>query len=355
MTGIRVSADRLTGLGTRILESAGVPADDARLVADSLVTADLWGHASHGMLRLGWYLARLRSSAMHPVTRAETVVDGGAVAVIDGHDGIGQVITHHACRDAVARAGRHGIGAVAVRQSNHFGTAAYWTRTMAAAGCVGILTTNGSPAMAPLGGRKKTVGANPWSIATPGGSHGPVVLDIANTQVARGKIYAARQRGEPIPAGWALDAEGVPTTDPRAAIDGILAPMAGHKGYAISFLMDVLSGVLTGSSYGTGVAGPYEPDRRSGCGHLVLALRIDAIIDPTEFDRRIDDLIRTTKSVPLAPGATEIFYPGEIEARAEAAGRRDGVLLAGNTVEDLRELASSCGVPFDLEPVEGIA
>jgi LDH2 family malate/lactate/ureidoglycolate dehydrogenase len=219
---------------------------------------------------------------------------------------------------------------------------------MAAAGCVGILTTNGSPAMAPWGGREKTVGANPWSIATPGGSHGPVVLDIANTGIARGKIYAALQRGEPIPDSWALDAEGAATTDPRTAIEGLLLPMAGHKGYGISFMMDVLSGVLTGSSYATGINGPYVPDRRSGCGHLVLALRIDTLIDRADFDRRIDDLIELTKAVPLAQGATEIFYPGEIENRAEEQGRRTGVVLPAKTVDELRALGRECGLAADL-------
>lgn len=343
----RLAPDALVAFGADVLQAVGVPDADARLVADSLVTADLWGHPSHGMLRLGWYVARLRSGVMRPVP-AEVVVDSGAVAVLDGRDGVGQVVTDTACTEAVRRARDHGIGVVAVRNSNHFGTAAYWTRRIAAQGCVGILTTNGSPAMAPWGGREKTVGANPWSIATPGGSHGPVVLDIANTGVARGKIYAALQRGEQIPESWAIDADGAPTTDPRAAIDGILAPMAGHKGYGISFMMDVLSGVLTGSSYATGVTGPYVPDRRSGCGHLVLALRVAAVIDPAEFDRRIDDLIGLTKAVPLARDAREIFYPGEIEDRAEATGRREGVVLPDKTVAELRDLAASCGVPSDL-------
>ncbi|MEV6811850.1 Ldh family oxidoreductase [Micromonospora sp. NPDC051296] len=348
MTATPIDADRLAAFGTRILTSVGVPEVDARLVSDSLVTADLWGHASHGMLRLPWYIARLRAGTTRPVTRPETVVDSGAVAVIDGHDGIGQVIADQACREAVERAGRHGVAAVAVRNSNHFGTAAYWTRRMADAGCVGILTTNGSPAMAPWGGREKTVGANPWSIATPGGSDGPLVLDIANTAVARGKIYAARQRGEAIPADWAIGPDGLPVTDPQVAVDGILAPMAGHKGYAISFMMDILSGVLTGSSYATDVTGPYVPDRRSGCGHLVLALRVDAVLDLETFRRRVDDLVTTTKRVPLAANATEIYYPGEIEERAEAHGRSTGLLLPEQTLEDLRGLADSCGVPFDV-------
>jgi len=342
----------LVGFGSDILVALGVPADDARLVADSLVTADLWGHPSHGMLRLDWYAARIRSGVMNPVTATETVMDGGAVLVLDGRDGVGQIVADRACRLAAERAKEHGVGVVAVRNSNHFGTAAYWTRRIAAAGCIGILTTNGSPAMAPWGGMAKTVGANPWSIATPGGSHGPLVLDIANTGVARGKIYAALQRGEDIPSGWAIDAQGLPTTDPTAAIDGILLPMAGHKGYGISFMMDVLSGVLTGSSYATGIVGPYVPDQRSGCGHLVMALRIDALIDPADFDRRIDDLITTTKAVPLAPGVTEVFYPGEIENRAETTGRASGVLLPEKTIAELRAIGDTLGVTLKLEPAE---
>jgi len=345
----RIGAPVLTEFGTRVLCAFGVPEPDARLVSDSLVTADSWGHASHGMLRLPWYCDRLRSGAMKPVTEPTTVIDGGAFKVVDGNDGIGQVITNLACSDAVRIAGIHGVGVVAVRNSNHFGTAAYWTRRMTEAGCVGILTTNSSPAMAPWGGNEKTVGANPWSIATPGGTHPPVVLDISNTSVARGKIYSALEKGQHIPLGWAIDKAGRPTTDPRSALEGIMLPVGEHKGYGISFMMDILSGVLTGSSYSTGVVGPYVPDQRSGCGQLVIALSIDAMLGNETFSSRIDDLIQTTKAVPLADGASEIFYPGEIESRAEAASRIQGVALPDKTFEDLRALASSCGVDFDLD------
>jgi LDH2 family malate/lactate/ureidoglycolate dehydrogenase len=337
----------VAAFGAQVLASYGVPDADADLVADSLVVADMWGHPSHGMLRLPWYADRLESGVMSPRSAPETVSDLGAVAVLDGRDGVGQVVTDIACGEAVGRAKDHGVGVVAVRDSNHFGTAAYWTRRMAQAGCVGILTTNGSPAMAPWGGTEKTVGANPWSIAAPGGSHPPVVLDIANTSVARGKIYAAAERGDRIPEGWAIDSIGVPTTDPRAAIAGLLAPMGGHKGYAISFMMDVLSGVLTGAGYATDISGPYVPDRRSRCGHLVIALRVDAFLPPEEFAARIDHLIDTTKNVPLAAGVDEVFYPGEIEARAELDARAAGaVLLPGKTVSDLRDLGARRGVAF---------
>ncbi|SEB68152.1 Malate/lactate/ureidoglycolate dehydrogenase, LDH2 family [Paramicrobacterium humi] len=351
MPGVVVDGTRLTGFGARVLEAHGVPANDARLVSESLVAADSWGHPSHGMLRLEWYVARLRSGAMSAVTEVATLVDSGAIAVVDGQDGIGQVITNTACESAVARASAHGIGAVAVRNSNHFGTAAYWTRRMAEAGFIGILTTNGSPAMAPWGGKEKTVGANPWSIATPGGENGPLVLDIANTSVARGKIYAAKQRGEDIPADWAIDAQGRPTTDAQAAIEGILAPVGGHKGYGISFMMDVLSGVLTGSRFSTGVVGPYVPDERSGCGHLVIALDVSAFMGLDEFRARVAELIAQTKSVPRAAGVAEIFVPGEIEARAEERSRTVGVTLPQKTADDLARLARECGVtaPWERE------
>lgn len=348
MSDRTVLVTQMTGLGAAILEAHGVPAADARLVAESLIVADAWGHSSHGMLRLPWYVARLKSGAMNAETRESVVVDVGALAVIDGNDGIGQIVIERACGSAVARARQYGVGVVGVRNSNHFGTAAYWTRRMADDGMVGILTTNGSPAMAPWGGREKTVGANPWSIATPSGS-GTVVLDIANIVVARGKIYSALQKGEQIPENWALDANGAPTVDPEAAIDGVLLPMANHKGYGISFMMDVLSGVLTGSGFGTDVIGPYVPDQRSGCGHLVFALDIETMIGREAFNERIDELINVTKSVPLAERASEIYVPGEIENRALARALQEGVLLPAKTLDELRELAVEAEVRFDLD------
>ena len=327
-----------------------MPQDDARIVADTLVQADLWGHQSHGVLRLSWYLARLKSGVCTPVASPKYVVDAGGIAVIDGGDAMGQVLTLHAMNDAIGRAKTHGIAAVALRNSNHFGTALYYTLTAARAGCVAFLSTNASPAMAPWGGRKKTVGTNPWSWAAPAGKYPPMVLDIANTGVARGKIYLAKQKGLPIPEGWAIDADGVATTDPAAAIDGIILPMAGHKGYAIAAMMDMLSGVLTGSKFGSGVAGPYQTDRRSGAGQMMIVLDIAKLQPLAEFNARMEQLIGELKSVPLAQGHDEIFYPGELEARSEAKNRRDGLLLPEDTLADLAKVAAEMKVPLELYP-----
>lgn len=321
-----------------------MPPSDARLVADTLVQADLWGHQSHGVLRLPWYLGRLKAGVCNPVAAPVFVVDAGAVAVIDGGDAMGQVLTDHAIRDAIRRAKAHGIAAVAVRNSNHFGTALYYTLMAARAGCVAFLSTNASPAMAPWGGRTKTVGTNPWSWAAPAGKYDPMVLDIANTGVARGKIYLARQKGQQIPEGWAIDANGAPTTDPSAAIDGIILPMAGHKGYAIAAMMDMLSGVLSGSAFGSGVAGPYQTERRSGAGHFAIVLDISAFQPLTTFERSMETMIEELKAVPLAVGHDEIFYPGEIEARNDARNRRDGLTMPDDTVRDLERVAADYGI-----------
>ena len=178
---IRVKPDELVEFVAAIYRSSGVPDGDARLVAELMVQADLWGHQSHGVLRTGWCLARLKSGVMTAITRPETVVDAGAVAVIDAREGVGQVVTMHAAREAIRRAHVHGIGSVAVRNSNHFGTCMYYTRAGAEAGCVMLLTTNGGPAMAPWGGRKKIIGTNPWSLAVPAGRHPPFAMDMANT------------------------------------------------------------------------------------------------------------------------------------------------------------------------------
>lgn len=339
MTISSIASERLVEFGTAVYAGAGMPLPDARLLADTLVQADLWGHQSHGVLRLGWYLARLQSGVMRAVSRPQLIMDGGAIALIDAGDGVGQVVCAKLVQEAVARAKVHGIGAIGVRNSNHFGTAMYFTRMAANQGCIGFLSTNSSPAIAPWGGRKKALGSNPWSIAAPAGKHAPMMLDIANARVARGKVYLARREGVPIPLGWALNADGEPTTDPVEAINGVFLPMAEHKGYAIAVMMDVLSGVLTGSTFSGGVKGPYVADSRSGAGHMMIAIDISKFMALAEFNARMERLISDLKAVPLAKGFDAIYYPGEIEAQKDALNRREGLRLPEETVAELRRIA----------------
>ena len=341
---------RLEACVASFYRAHGVPDADARLVANTLVQADLWGHQSHGVLRTSWYIERLRHGVMSPVTAIDVVRDKGCLAVIDGKEGVGQVVIDHATRLAIAKAKAFGIGSVAVRNSNHFGTLMYFTRLAALEGCIAFLTTNGGKAMAPWGGAKnKIIGTNPWSWAAPGGKYPPLLLDMANTGVARGKIYLARQRHERIPFGWALDAEGAPTDDPTKAIDGIILPMAEHKGYAIAALMDVLSGVLSGSAFLSAVNGPYHYDKHSGCGHFITVYNVEDFIDPHAYDQRIEAFVEEMKSQPLAQGVSEIFLPGEMEARANERQSVEGIALPADTWAELVKLASETGTTSALE------
>jgi LDH2 family malate/lactate/ureidoglycolate dehydrogenase len=220
----------------------------------------------------------------------------------------------------------------------------YYTLMGARDGCVMFLTTNGGPAMAPWGGRRKIIGTNPWSVAAPAGNRAPFVVDMAQTGVARGKIYLARNRRAPIPLGWAINARGEPTTDPQEAIDGIILPMAEHKGYAIAAMVDLLSGVLTGSGFLSGVHSPYRTAEKSNCGHLLIAINIEAFQPLAAFNARMEQFVEEIKAVPLAQGFDEIHYPGEIEARNDTRNRREGLRFPDETLEDLARIARESGL-----------
>ncbi|ALM81778.1 Ldh family oxidoreductase [Bordetella sp. N] len=344
--GPALDPDALRAFAAAVYRSADVPEQDAQLAADTLVQADLWGHQSHGMLRLGWYYARLRSGAMKARTECRIAVDGGAVAVLDGADGIGQVVARRATDEAVQRARKHGVAVVSVRNSNHFGTCMYYTRIGAQAGCVMMLMSNAGPNMAPWGGLKKKIGTNPWSLAAPAGARPPIVMDMANSGVARGKIYLANNRHESIPSHWAIDKHGNPTTDPAAALEGFILPMAGHKGYVMGVMIDVLSGVLSGSEFLDGVHGPYDPVNRSGAGHFMLAVNVAALMPIEEFNARMDAYIASLKDVPVAPGHEQVWYPGEMEAQADQRNRAAGLYLAQETLADLARVGAEAGVPW---------
>lgn len=348
MTNYRCHHDALKNFASLVYQQYGVPGIDADILADTLIQADLWGHQSHGMLRLSWYAERLKKGTMKSETKISYVSDFGAIGVLDANEGIGQVIAMAAMKEAIKRAEKFGIGAVAVRNSNHFGTCMYFTRQAVEHHCIGFLTTNGGPAIAPWGGMKKTIGTNPWSYASPAGKYAPLILDIANTAVARGKIYLAKNRHEQIPLGWALNSKGEPTTDPQEAIDGIILPMAGHKGYAISTMMDVLSGVLSGSCWGERVHSPYRYDKKSGAGHFMMAIKIETFRKIEEFNEEIEQMIESIRATPKIPGTEQIFYPGELESINERNNRREGIYYPLETINDLRKIAKELNLISEL-------
>ncbi len=340
----QIDPERLQSFITDIYRAMNMPAEKAAHLADTLVKADLWGHSSHGVMRTFWYGARIASGATRLDTEPRIITDTGPLLALDGGDGIGQWVTQQAVDLAAERARRFGIAAVSIRNSGHFGTAMYFTRQLAMQNMIGFLATNASPAIPPTGGREKLIGNNPQSWAAPTGLATPYLLDFAHSAVARGKIYLAREKGEAIPIGWALDKAGRPTTDPSEAIAGTLLPMAGHKGAGLSAMMDVLSGLLSGSEYGGGVTGPYIADRRSGAGHFLMAIDIASLRPLDGFLADMQAMLAGWKASAPQDGVTEIMFPGEPEFRHEMDARATGLTLPDDVVANLVSKAADLGI-----------
>jgi LDH2 family malate/lactate/ureidoglycolate dehydrogenase len=337
-SSIRVDWQDLRRFCSDVLAGAGLPRAEADIVADSLVHANLAGLPSHGVSRLNDYLIRLDKGLIEKETRVEIVKETPTTALLDANNGWGQVASEEAVKVAVSKAREYGSAWIGVRNSNHYGTAGYWTTKIAAEGMVGISCTNGSPVMAAFGSRQPSLGTNPISIAVPSRSGRPMVLDMSTSAQARGKILLAVKNGDPIPEGWAITRDGRPTTDAKEAWEGSILPMAGPKGSGLAIMIDVLSGVLTGARFGGHVPRMYDDPAPQELGHMFAALDIEAMMPLGEFLSQMEEKERETRESPPAAGFDEVLMPGDLEYRKADEHRRGGVPL---TEEIYRELVST--------------
>jgi L-2-hydroxycarboxylate dehydrogenase (NAD+) len=345
--GVVLTHDRLENWAGRIFSANGLPIEDAATAAHALVKANLRGVDSHGVARIPMYCRRLRRGLAKacPDIKVERVAP--AVAQVDGDDGLGLVVGKRAMAEAVAMARQSGIGLAGVHRSGHYGMAALYILQAIAADCIGLAFTNASPAMPPWGGRNPLLGTNPMAAGVPTAQGPPFVMDMACSIVARGKLKFAAQRGEPIPPGLALDKHGRPTTDGQAAFEGVVLPMGGVKGAALSMLMDVLSGVFTGAAFGGDVRNPFTGlDGPQGTGHCFIAVDAALFMPLETFTDRMQVLAQRVKSQPTAAGVAEILMPGEPEQRNEARRRAEGVPLSADVVAGLHAEGRRVGVPF---------
>lgn len=299
-----------------LLATANVPPRDAATIARCLVEADLRGVDTHGLMRLPVYLDRARRGLVNPAPRLVVEQRTPVAGALDGQNGYGFVVATHAMAHAIATAKTYGMGIVSVRRSTHFGMAASYVLQAIAAGMMSMVFTNASRAMPPWGGREPLLGTSPFAAGAPGGDLPPFVLDMAPSVAARGKIRKAERRGEPIPLGYALDAEGRPTTDAAAALAGVVLPIGGPKGSGLAMMMDIFSGVVSGAAYGGDVGDQQKTvDRPQNVGHFILAMKPDLFVSEAEYKTRMDTLARRIRAVPRAEGFDEILLPGEREAR----------------------------------------
>lgn len=337
MTTITIGASTLAARVAGIFGALGVPGGDAAIAAGHLVEADLRGVHSHGVIRVPTYVRELRSGKINPVPDVRIVSDHSAQVTVDGDNGLGQVAAHRANEIAIERGLAHGLAAVALRRSNHCGTMAYYTTRALPHGLVGIATTNAGINMTPTGSSQKLVGNNPVSIAVPSRRPWPLVLDMATSLVAGGKLDVAMARGQSIPLGWARDAGGDPTTDPARGRAGSLEPVGGPKGLYLAVMLDILAGVLSGGRFGAGLG-------TAGSAQFFLTLDVRRFLPLDEFLERIDALVDQLHGAARLPGIERITVAGEIEHGLQVARERDGIPLDVPVAEALALVERDLGI-----------
>jgi LDH2 family malate/lactate/ureidoglycolate dehydrogenase len=345
---VRVKSEDLLEFSLNVLESVGVKEKDAEIVAENIVLANLRGVDSHGVVRLTSYVKRVMKKLIDPLGPVETVKNQGCTALIDANNNFGQVAAMHATFLAAEKARKFGLSAVGVRNSNHFGMAAHYALKLTEQKLIGIVVSNGPPTISPWGGKTPMFGTNPICIGFPIDTNDSIILDMAVSTVARGKIRLAALKGEKIPEGWAFDEEGNPTTDPKAAIRGALAPIGGHKGYGLALLADILCGLLMGSAFGRNVKALNDFSGPSGTGFFIEAINVEFFRPYTEYQNSVISYIREIKKCPKRKGVKEIFFPGEIEKREAELRKKLGIPLDGKTLSEIKNLAKELNIPFPL-------
>jgi L-2-hydroxycarboxylate dehydrogenase (NAD+) len=353
-------SEQLREFSARVFIHCGVPEPDAMLAADVLATSDLRGIDSHGVARLHTYFDMLALGRINPRPSVQIVRQTPSTATVDGDNGLGLVVGPQANAIAIEKALSVGSGWVSVCNTNHFGIAGYYPLQALKYDLIGWAMTNSSKLVAPLWGAERMLGTNPIAIAFPGLLEPPIVIDMATSATAYGKIEIAQRKGQPLAAGWAVDRAGEVTLDPGAMIDGgALSALGGdrdhggHKGYCLSAMVDILSSVLSGANWGP-FAPPFalrqeSPSQRvgKGIGHFFGALQIAGFIEPDEFKRQIDHWIRTFRDTKPAPGTAGPLIPGDPERAAEAIRSQQGIPLLSAVVSDLRDIATKTGIIFD--------
>jgi LDH2 family malate/lactate/ureidoglycolate dehydrogenase len=344
MGHITIEPDPLRHFGTALLTAAGVPLETAALVADSLVASNLRAVDSHGVQLLGFYIDQIRAKNFDVHSRGHIASENGGSMTYDSENGIGQ-LTAGICSDhAIRLAHAHGVGIVTARDCNHFGAAAYWAQRISHAGLLSLVVCNASPLVPPWQGKEVRFGTNPICVSVPG-PH-TWLLDMATTTVAMGKIYKASLSGaDQIPAGWAMDSEGVPTTKTSEAMEGgLLMPLGGYKGSGLAFLVEILCAVLSGGAMSTEVGGLRLQGRPMRVSHFFMGIDIARFMPVETFIERMQWLVGTVKQTAPAKGYEEVLVAGEPEWRAEAQRLRDGIPLDSGVWQHLCSAAESLGV-----------
>lgn len=341
---------KLEKIVTEILKSAGAPEEKSKIVAGNLVRSDLRGIRSHGINHLGMYIEFIEKGIINPKSEPKIVRETSSTALIDGKMGFGQVICKEAAELAVEKAKEYGVGTVGVVNCGHIGHLSDYTRMILNKGMIGIIFANCDKGVAPYGGKDIVLGTNPISVAIPAGEEDPIIADFATCVTAGGYIALKLKKGEKMPEGWAIDSSGIPTTNPKDLFKdaslpvkwgenfiGAILPAAGHKGYALALIVDVLSGALTGGRCNGDVI---EGEN----GVFIQTINPEIFVSRDEFEKRVDKLIRACKSSSTRPGFDKVLIPGDPEREAEKKSLKFGIPIDEGLWKELLALGDKYGI-----------
>ncbi|MGX9961840.1 Ldh family oxidoreductase [Roseomonas sp. F4] len=342
MTETTLPEAELLALATQALTQGGMRQDDAALTAQVLVLADLFGVRTHGISRVPQYLDRVVVGGIDAQADIQVARMAPGLSMVDGRNGIGPLIGMRALEAAMTSAREVGIGAAFARGSNHFGPILPYAYLAAEQGFASIIASNATTTIAPWGGKDTRVGNNPMGIGVPNPGGDPIILDIALSVAARAKIRKLLQQGETMPEGWATDADGKPTTDPKKGLEGFLLPVGGHKGYGLAVMVDLLAGLLSGAAYLTHVqAWDKNPGAAQNLGHVFILIDTSKLATPELLRERMNDFVGILHSTPAADPAAPVMAPGDREMASLHRQRRDGVVVATADLEQVRQRAGA--------------
>jgi ureidoglycolate dehydrogenase (NAD+) len=344
---IIIPAGKLIGFGQSILERVGVPADDARKVAEILVESNLRGVDTHGIYLVNLYSKRIEKGLVNPKPNMKFEKVRAATGVLDADTALGQLATLRAMEQAMELARECGTGTVLVKRSTHFGAGAYYTNYAAERGMIGILMSQSETDVVLFGGKKPYLGTNPYSVAIPAGKRPSFLMDMATSEVAFGKVRAAAEAGQTIPSNWAVDENGNPVTDAKLA--KAVTPMSGAKGYAIGLMIELFSSALTGMAYGPGIVRKFDDwEHPQQLGYFVQAIDPSAYCDLEVFGGRVDRVMEEISSQPPAEGNPfgRVLIPGEPESERKEKRLKEGCPVAPVIAVQLKELGDRHGVAW---------
>lgn len=345
-----VPHETLTRFTGDVLHKLGMKKEDAAYAADCLVQTTLWGIDSHGIIRLLIYSERLGNGALNISPDIRVIKEFGAMALMDADACLGYIGAREAMKKAVSLAGKHGVGSVLMRNSNHFGAAGIYAREAAGEGMIALVMSNTPVNMAAPGSKGPVLGNHPIAFAAPLFGEPPMVFDTCMSEVAGGKLLVAKEKGEKIPFGWAVDKDGNPTDDPAAGLAGAFLPLAGHKGYCLALMEEVLTGPLAGGMFMADIGHLFkQPKETCNISHHMLAINPLAMMEKDAWVSSMRELRRRIQETPMREGGARLIFPGEIEEACDAKRRKEGIPMTATLFTSLNKVGEPFGLSMTLD------